>query len=443
MGCARPASPTPALSFSPAPTGIAAAEAEFAPSPTAQELPTLVPTFTPRPTLTPGPTATPRPTRPPSPTETPIPFDEVVVSLRYAIPALGLERRLEGNVAGQIGVSDEASGVTVTRENQGGVLLEMRQVLRPLDLEPVPEGCDRCVAIEYDLPLVDAGGAGWLQDSVLLASFENFMTVALGPYFPPETALGLRRSASPYAPAHTLALTADGRLWRWLATDAEIGEPLAPDQVAPPAEALLAGVPLSDLNENYVAHCPGAPAETLWLNPSGEQKQIFVVCPEFALPSTLLPLYLALDELLAPTIAPVSLPRPAAAFPLAAMLDYKRADGARLTLYLDGTAVTVAPTAEVYTSTVPLSQMDDLVGGLLDSGELSLGLGIFRGGTSPPSSRSLLLLRGPDGVYDGQWEDIPDFSALNALLDALLPAPLATLTPPATAASKAAPTPTP
>jgi len=125
------------------------------------------------------------------------------------------------------------------------------------------------------------------------------------------------------------------------------------------------------------------------------------------------------------------------------MLDYKRADGARLTLYLDGTAVTVAPTAEVYTSTVPLSQMDDLVGGLLDSGELSLGLGTFRGGTALSSPRSLLLVRGPDGVYDGQWDDVPDFTALNALLEALLPAPLATPTPPATAASQAAPTPTP
>jgi len=91
-------------------------------------------------TFTPGPargfpTSTPAPTRPPQPTavsNTPIPFDDTVVELRYQIPAIQLDRRLQGNVSSQIVLIDETTGHGQQRNNQAAVLLQLQQALKDL-----------------------------------------------------------------------------------------------------------------------------------------------------------------------------------------------------------------------------------------------------------------------------------------------------------------------
>src|SRR5690606_7332989 len=113
----------------------------------------------------------------------------------------------------------------LVKTNQAAVLLEIQGALLNRQLAELPDDCDRCVHFSYELPLVPQQGAGWLEDPVFLASVENFMAVNLGPHFPPDTVLGLRRRASAYNVAQTLALTADGTLWRWLATASAVEPP--------------------------------------------------------------------------------------------------------------------------------------------------------------------------------------------------------------------------
>lgn len=395
----------------------------------------LPPTFTPQATAVPAGLPTLQPSATPNATATAIDFDKTSVQLRYTIPALGLDRRLRGNISGQISVLDGTSGRAEEYNNQPTVLIELQTVLPTVELLPVPEGCDACVQIEYDLPLTGESGSGWLQDTVLLASLDNFMTAALGPHFPPGTQAGLRRNISQYAPAHTIAVTDDGRLFRWLAVDNQIQEPLAAD---PALLTLAQAVPLDNLQADYIVDCAVTlPVETLLVSP--EAAPIRLACPEFGLPASLLPLYLAFDELLAPILADVSVERPPAAFPLAALLDYRRADGTRLTIYQDGRVAGVTA-SETYTTTLSATQIVSLTVTLLDGGQLQTGLKSFLPTPTPvltatatAEPTSVLVLRGPDAVYDGRWSGIPDFPELNALLDSLLPQPVNVPEPEATA----------
>jgi hypothetical protein len=445
FGCANPG-PPPA--------------AEDGPVATPRQVP---PTFTPFVPLIPEPSpATPIAPEATAGAGSPTPsFDETVVELRYTIPALGLDRRLEGTVASKITVVDETTGASQEHSNQAAILLQLQQSLSDLELAPPPDGCQTCVRLEYSLPLSSVTASGWLQDPILLASVENYMAVMLGPHFPPATAVGLRRSASPFAPAHTVALTADGRLWRWLATDEQVADPVDADPALP---ALLGEVAAAELEAEYVVGCTGSPVETLFLNASEAPRQIFIVCPEFALPASLLPLYLQLNAALTPILAEVSLARPPSALPLSALLDYRRADGARLTLYQDGAAIAIDTDDEVYTGTLAMTQVMSLTTGLLDSGQLQPGLSTFTGaaGETAPPATSVLRLRGPAGVYDGRWQNVAAIAALdevNALLDSLvgrapgepeepepaeatIPAALLTGTPAATAPATATATPT-
>jgi hypothetical protein len=416
-----------------------APEATLALAATTAPLPSLVPTFTPEPTPSPLSVATPSPqlTRATASTESsPTPaFDEPVVEFRYTIPALGLDRRLEGNVASQIIAVDETTQRAVQRNNQASILLELQQSLPHLELAPLPEECDRCVQFQYELPISGESDEGWLQDPVFLASVDNFLTVLLGPHFPPETVVGLRRSASAYAPAHTTALTADGRLWTWLATEEEVDEPDSPEAVVSVLQERFNALPLSELEERYVIDCTGMPVETLLLNPEdGEARQVRIVCPSFSLPSTLLPLYLPLDAVLEEELAGVEGPvRPPSAFPLTALLQYRRPDGSRLTLYQDGSAVALDAADRAYTRTLTSMRVISLTASLLDSGRLQPDLSTFQtqAGTTvtatvqptPQQATSILVVRGPEGVYDAALSSTADFPALaelNALLDSLL-----------------------
>lgn len=359
---------------------------------------TLVPTYTPVPSLTPRPTQT--AVSPPTATVpgTAIPFDQTVVTFRYTIPALGLDRRFEGKLGGQVIVADEATGVILQRNSQGNVVAELEQVLPELVLEPVPEGCDTCVRFTYSLPEEDIEADGWLRDKRLLGSVENYLRLVLGPHFPPETAVALHRSPSPYAPAHSLALTTDGRLWLWLATEDEIAPPTTSSGAI---EAALANLDVSGLAPIYEVDCVGG--TTRELLQIGEQ-QIDIRCPEFALPSTLIDLYAAFDELAQPHILlPTAPQRPTAVFPLLALVDYQRADGERLTLFNDGQMIAITANGPI-SSTLPLTQTVGIATSLLESGELQFGLTTFLTEDATPVMQNRLLVRGFDGVYDGAWE---------------------------------------
>lgn len=386
----------------------------------------LAATFTPLPR---GVAPTPRQTAPvieASPSETPLPpdFEETIVELRYSIPGLRLDRRMEGDKASRIIMADLTSGIEAEYRNQGGVLLELRQALPDIELDEVATGCDLCVYLEYELTLEGKRDSGWLQDEVMLASLENYFSVGLGSHFPPDTLLGLRRSASPYAPGHTLALTSDGQLWAWRATDARIPEPTADATLAGQLRLAMEQIPLDEVVGEYVVGCTGSSVETLVMRHDGEETSISIVCPEFSLPSTLLPLYLQLDTLTVPLLADVSLPRPPSAFPLASLLDYRRADGVRLTLFQDGTLVALDSSTAV-TNTLAAAQVISLTGTLLDSDRLEPGLSAFgptatpvlttTGGTPPGRRSSTLVVRGPHGLVEGRWFDSDDASDLEWL----------------------------
>ncbi len=396
VGCAVPDTPTPV------------SQTLVLPSP--QPVPA---TFTPGPAIA-LPTASPLPTKPATPTtlaNTPIPFKDTVVELRYQIPAIGLDRRLQGNIGSQIILVDETAGSGQQRNNQATILLQLQQVLKDLELPPVPEGCDRCVQLSYELPLEERSVSGWLQDVTLLASIENFMAVTLGPHFPPGTTVGLRRSASPYGSAQTLALLEDGRLWIWQANQDTIPEPLP---VEPALVDAVAAVDAADFKPEYVADCQGVPVETLFL---GDDVEMTIVCPEYSLPSTLLPLYTQLDIVMNAQLSG-GIERPPAGFPLTALLDYQRADESRLTVYADGTAVALDADNTPFTDTLAITQVISLTTALIDSGDVQLGLTTFDGEVKTAVSR--ILIRGEAGVYDGMWENAGQVSALdkvNALLD--------------------------
>ncbi len=401
----------------PTPTPTPAGILSFGP------VPTLAPTFTLPPTVAPLPTTTPLPATPPTPTQTPPALDTTIIELRYTIPALELDRRLQATLGNQVILVDETTKLAVERTNQGGVVREMLQALPELVLMPLPEGCNTCVHLRFELPEAGISGDGWLQDPVFLASVENYMSVALGPHFPPETVLGLRRSASPFAPAHSLAMLPDGRFWLWLATEDTIDSPMNLPDSAVFLQTLIADLPLDTLAEQYTAACPGSPVESLLLAQEETRRLITIVCPEFSLPVTLLPLYLAVDGLLAPKIADVSLPRPPAAFPLAALADYKRADGTRLTLFQDGEVIARSGT-QVVTSTLEITEVISLTNGLLSSGLVQPGLTTFRPTPTPATTVtatvptlpvSVLLVRGEAGVLDGSWTERPSLPVLDTL----------------------------
>lgn len=396
--------------------------------------PIIPPTFTPAPPddrFNPIPVVT--VTQAPLPTvvtNTPIPFGANVVQLRLTIPSLGFDRRLQGGVSSQIILADESNGFFVQRDNQAGVLLDLQRVLPELVLEPVPEGCDSCVHISYDLPFSDVAGEGWLRDAVLLASLENYFTTTLGPHFPAGALIGLRRSASPYAPAHSLAVMPDGRLFRWLANAGQV----APTATASPA--LLAAYEQLDpqgLAQQYTAPCPGSPLESLLLAERENERLIAVVCPEFSLSADLQPLYVALDAVLSELLTSNEsvLPRPPVAFPLDAVLKYQRIDGAELAIFMDDTAVASAGSStQPVTTTLGSSQIISLTTSLLASGSLRTGLTTFLAPegdgvatVTPSAPRSVLLVRGPAGVYDGQWFNtsaVPVLAELNVLLNQML-----------------------
>jgi hypothetical protein len=430
-GCAQPQPPEARA------TAVAGTPLPL-PSATVFVLPTLYPTATPLPTATPAPTRTPAPTAVP---QTPIAFDQVVVDIHYRIVALGLDRRLQGNVSGELTLLDESTGQTVALLDQGAVLLEMQQNLPLLNLEPIPDGCESCVYLSYDLPLAGESATGWLRDTRWLASLDNFTAIHLGAHFPPDTVAGLRRNASGRAVAHTAALTEDGRIWLWLGTEGEVAEPLNLADAAALTAAAEA-VPLDILEDAYTATCAEAPRETLLLNREEEKQVVRLICPELSLPLSLQPLYQELDRLLQAKLGDRQMPPAQRPFPLEGLLLYRRADGASLLVKSDGLATAAVDGRAIYSETVTVRDMISLSESLLANGRFNPDMNRL----DEIAADHLIILRHQDGVSFNAWSGpIPlalqtDVNVLNDLLDRLLQARLE-VTPTATPASNASPTP--
>lgn len=388
----------------------------FTPASTGGGLPTQTAVFNNAPIITSVPTAVPTTS------------NETIVRLRYALPAINLGRTLEGTADGQISIYDEASGRTATSGQLGSILAELIPALSAATLEPLDD-CPTCLFLAYELPLTGETRQGWLRDPRLAASLENYISIALGPHFPPETIIGLRRSASAYAPAHSLALTANGRLFQWSATDDQLIEAEDGDFAAAELQSTLNRLPLARLQDGYVVDCALSPNELLYLRVGETSRAVQIVCPEFSLPDMLLPLYLQLDSLMAAKLGDASTPPPAA-FPLSALLDYQRGeDGARLTLLMDGSAIIattrLTDTAPI-TGTISATQLRDLQLDLLATNVLTTGLKTFQidPAVETPANSSRLLVRGEEGVYDAMWTILPDsiaFTTLNDLLNRFLP----------------------
>lgn len=364
-------------------------------------------------------------------TPVPTPSNETIVRLRYAMPAIGLGRTLEGTADGQISIYDEVSERTASGGQRGNILAELIPALSATTLEPMDD-CPTCLFLSYELPLAGETREGWLRDPRLAASLENYLAIALGPHFPAETIIGLRRSASSYAPAHSLALTANGRLFQWSATEDRFIEDETDTFAATELQSTLNRLPLARLQDGYVVDCALSPNELLYLRVGETSHAVQIVCPEFSLPDALLPLYLQLDDLMIAKLGDAYTP-PSAAFPLSSLIDYQRAeDGARLTLLLDGSAIisTAALTeTAVITGTIPATELRSLQLDLLATGVLTTGLKTFQ---LDPAAETLenpsrLLVRGEEGVYDAMWEILPEpapFTTLNELLNRfLLPKP--------------------
>ena len=396
-------------------------------------LSTLVPTFTPQAdshlqvTITPFANSEQTAVEP---TVT-INFDEPTVQLVYRIPALSVDRRLEGNVSGQIVVFDETNNLQGQRTNQGNNLLDLQRRLPELELQSLPDGCDTCVYFQYTLPLSGESREGWLQDSVFLASIENYTTALVGPHFPPGTVVGLRREASFYYPAHSIALMSDGRIYTWLATEADVDEPF-PTPLS--FTDILTNLSLAELQSTYAANCLPEPVETMRIYTSGNPLTITIRCPAYALSTTLLPLYAQLDEIMAQKLATYDGPeRPPTGLPLDAVLDYKRADGHQLTLSQNGRVTLQTNNQIIYTGTMTTTTLTALTTELLASGQLQLGLNTLleseatsstpaAEGTPERAPASFLLVRGAQGIVDGKFGQIDDplLANLNALMESLL-----------------------
>lgn len=351
------------------------------------------------------------------PTQTPdatADLTQKMIEFRMTIPVLGLDRRLEGSVNGAITVVDETTGVAALLEHQGGVLFELQEALPALELAPLPEDCAGCVAFSYRLPLNDEEDSGWLQDPVMLASIENYMALTLGPHWPEGTVLGLRRSATPYQVAHLIALTAEGDLYRWRAIEAEVEGPTAAGLPPLPERS-------ATLAPEYSAACPAAPVELLYVDrlPAEEEGEtaITVICPAFSLPTTLLPLYLELDELLLPLLAEEEREAPAPAIPLATLVAYERLQGGKLFLLYGDRALALDERGELVLETLPAGTVISVTAALQQSEALRPGVR----GYAAATASNVLLVRTESGMEEALWPGVPppDLAEGVTMLEAL------------------------
>lgn len=407
----------------------------------------LQPTFTPADplaqtadSLTPFPTlqsselgATPEPS---------VDLNQPVLRLVYEIPAIGLERTLEANLAGRLTLTDVARENVVTISNGQRFLTEITaaiQANREL-FEPVSADCDRCVIIGYDLPVSGESARGILPDPTLQASLQNLFANRLGPHFPTNTAVGHHRAASGYTVAQTVALTADGQLYRWIAADPQINV----STQALPAQTILDDY-AAELTKfegvDLITQCPNFPNEVLIF----QEAAINLRCPELSLAQSLVEPYLLAAELSESLLAdPRNLEIPATSLPFDGRLYYERNDGSTLTIFEDGAVTatfpmtptepisgteTITPTIlppDIVISSIPEGEIDPLITPLLASDVIPRGVTASIS-LEQTEFEELILIRGVDGVYEFAWSDgvgqglLPGIQILDLLLDELRP----------------------
>jgi hypothetical protein len=95
-----------------------------------------------------------------------------------------------------------------------------------------------------------------------------------------------------------------------------------------------------------------------------------------------------------------------------------------------------------YSGTISSTQLLSITTDLLDSGLIQPGLSTFFDETTPEAPTSLLLVRGPDGVWDSELADVdlPELTILNDWIATyLLGEPEPTATPEGTPDANATP----
>lgn len=362
-------------------------------------VPTIYPSRTIPATSTPK---LPAATSTPSPTTTPIDYQQIAVVLRYHVPGIGLDRSISANISSQIELKDAATDEVVNISNQPHVLIELQQVLKDIELEPVPSNCTMCVRIEYELPMAGESGSGWLQDKRLLASLENYTAVLMGPHFPVGTIMGLRRSATLFHAAHTVALTEDGQVWHWKANDSRFESPgvfegdlisllNARDDLDP-----------ETLRNRYVTTCPQGPGfEELYLPGGEEDINIRLTCPELTLPGSLLPIYVQLDALVNEYIELDQTQIPEPTVPLSATLQFKRSDGLNLTIFQDNSVSVIDAQGQVFTGTISNTIVSSVTHELITRELLQPGVV----DTLEQTWANNIFVRGQGDVYETGWFD--------------------------------------
>ena len=366
----------------------------------------------------------------PRATATAVDFTQPALSFRYAIPAIGLDRTATGSLASVLTLRDETTGAEEIFPNQGGYLVQIETVLDQLALAPLPAGCDRCVYLSYSLPFAGQAAEGWLQDPIIIASIERLFTDALGPHFPPDTALGLHRRVAGYSIGHTAAVLADGTVWAWNAPDASINPPR--QLTATERDQLLDFAVNRLWGASYEAACPYYPHETLFIN---GDLQIDVTCPELSLPITLLPIYEGIDRFTADSLADErNVPYPAQPLPLDARIYYERIDQASITIFNDGRFVVTSAAGDQTEGQIRAEEVDGFVSQIIATEVVPLGVTLATQDeilneqdgveldTGEREYEELLLVRGDLGVHELGWSNgigqglVPAVTVLDVLL---------------------------
>jgi hypothetical protein len=379
-------------------------------------VPTIYPTATarPLPTLIPPPS-----TSTPSPTVTPIDYQQIAVIVSYQIPGVGLDRRISANISSQVEVTDEKTGQVVEINNQPQVLIELQQALKEIELEPLAPDCPMCVRLEYELPILGESGSGWLQDRRLLASLENYTAALLGPHFPDNTLFGLRRSATLFHAAHTVVITENGQIWHWKANEAAVQTPSDFGEEILPLLQVREDIESDNLRDRYVINCPKGPGfEELYIADDKEDIFLRFTCPELTLPSSILPVYVALDGLANELVDLNQDEVPERIVPLPALLHFERDDGLNLTVFQDNTASLMAAENQIMTGTITSTIVLSLTNQLAEADLLQTGTADILQQTWPNS----IFLRGEEDVYETGWLDAinPELADLVAWIDELI-----------------------
>jgi len=97
------------------------------------------------------------------------------------------------------------------------------------------------------------------------------------------------------------------------------------------------------------------------------------------------------------------------------MVDYQRADGARLTIRHNGQMVGQDPLGRTFTTTLPVSTVLTLTTGMATTGRMLPGVEQYAAGELP----YLLLVRGPFQMWELGWRELapPDLRPFIAQLD--------------------------